>query len=72
MMNAKARELGLSESTTLFQNCSGLHHQYHYTTAYDMAVITAYAMKNTFCADVLTAIKYTPSDNFRPGEGCTF
>ena len=72
MMNAKARELGLSENTTLFQNCSGLHHQYHYSTAYDMAVITAYAMKNTFCANVLTALSYKPSENFRPGEGCTF
>ena len=72
MMNAKARELGLSEKTTLFQNCSGLHHQYHYSTAYDMAVITAYAMKNTFCANVLTALSYKPSENFRPGEGCTF
>lgn len=72
MMNAKARELGLSESTTLFQNCSGLHHQYHYSTAYDMAVITAYAMKNTFCANVLTALSYKPSSSFRPGDGCTF
>lgn len=72
MMNAKARELGLSEKTTLFQNCSGLHHQYHYSTAYDMAVITAYAMKNSFCADVLTAIKHYPVDPFRPGNGCVF
>ena len=72
MMNAKARELGLKESTTLFQNCSGLHHQYHYSTAYDMAVITAYAMKNTFCANVLTSLSYKPSEHFRPGEGCTF
>ena len=37
-----------------------------------MAVITAYAMKNTFCADVLTAISYRPSENFRPGERCVF
>lgn len=72
MMNAKARELGLSESTTLFQNCSGLHHQYHYSTSYDMAVIMAYAMKNTFCANVLTSLSYRPSNNFRPGEGCVF
>ncbi len=72
MMNAKARELGLSENTTLFQNCSGLHHQYHYSTAYDMAVITAYAMKNTFCANVLTSLSYKPGDTFRPGDGCTF
>ena len=78
MMNDKVRELGLLEGdpennpSTNFTNCSGLHEQYHYTTVYDMAVITAYAMKNTFCADVLTSIKYTPSENFRPGEGCTF
>ena len=72
MMNDKARELGLSEQTTLFQNCSGLHHQYHYSTAYDMAIITAYAMKNTFCANVLTTLKYYPSDVFRPDEGCVF
>ena len=72
MMNAKARELGLSEKTTLFQNCTGLHHQYHYSTAYDMAVITAYAMKNTFCANVLTSLSYKPGENFRPGETHTF
>lgn len=72
MMNKKAEELGLSTSTTLFQNCTGLHHQYHYTTCKDMATIMAYAMKNTFCAEVLTAKSYTPSKNFRPGDGCTF
>lgn len=72
MMNEKAVELGLSSSTTLFQNCTGLHHQYHYTTCKDMAVIMAYAMQNTFCAEVLTAKSYTPSKNFRPGDGCTF
>lgn len=78
LMNEKVKELGLLEGdgettpSTNFTNCSGLHEQYHFSTAYDMAVITAYAMKNTFCADVLTSIKYKPSDNFRPGEGCTF
>ena len=78
LMNKKVEELGLLEGdgentpSTNFTNCSGLHEQYHFSTAYDMAVITAYAMKNTFCAEVLTSIKYKPSDNFRPGEGCTF
>lgn len=78
MMNEKVKELGLLEDdsennpSTNFTNCSGLHEQYHYTTAYDMAVITAYAMKNSFCANVLTSLKYKPSSNFRPGEGCTF
>lgn len=72
LMNEKARDMGLSEKTTLFQNCSGLHHQYHFSTCHDMAVIMAYAMKNPFCAQVLTSLSYKPSDNFRPGEGCTF
>ncbi len=72
LMNAKAREMGLSEKTTLFQNCTGLHHQYHVSTCHDMAVIMAYAMKNPHCAKVLTSLKYDPSDNFRPGDGCTF
>ena len=78
MMNDKVRELGLLEGdpetnpSTNFTNCSGLHEQYHYTTAYDMAVIMSYAMKNTFCAEVLTSISYRPSENFRPGDGCIF
>lgn len=71
LMNRKAEELGIS-TTTLFQNCTGLHHQYHYSTCHDIATIMAYAMKNPFCANVLSSIKYKPSDNFRPGDGCTF
>lgn len=71
LMNDKAAELGIS-SSTLFQNCSGLHHQYQYTTVYDMSVIMSYAMKNPLCASVLTSLSYKPSENFRPGEGCTF
>lgn len=72
LMNEKAREMGLSDKTTLFQNCTGLHHEYHFSTCHDMAVIMAYAMKNPFCANILTSIKYNPSNNFRPGKGCTF
>lgn len=72
LMNEKARAMGLDENTTLFTNCTGLHHSLHYTTCRDMAIIMAYAMKNPFCANVLTSIKYKPSDNFRHGEGCTF
>lgn len=78
LMNAKVREMGLLDGdaennpSTLFQNSHGLHHQYHYSTCYDMASIMAYAMKNTFCANVLTSLKYKPSDNFRPNDGITF
>ena len=72
LMNEKAREMGLDEKTTLFQNCTGLHEQYHYSTCRDMAIIMAYAMKNPFCASVLTTLKYSPSGNFRPGNTYTF
>ena len=78
LMNDKVAELGLLEGdpenvpSTMFQNCTGLHHKYHQSTAYDMAVIMAYAMQNPLCANVLSSLSYKPSDNFRPGEGCTF
>ena len=71
LMNDKAAELGISE-TTLFQNCTGLHHKYHYSTCRDMAIMMAYAMQNPLCTSVLTTLKYKPGDSFRPGDGCTF
>ena len=78
LMNDKVKELGLLEGdpenvpSTMFQNCTGLHHAYHFSTPYDMSVIMAYAMQNPLCANVLSSLSYKPSDNFRPGEGCTF
>ena len=71
LMNEKAAELGIGE-TTLFQNCTGLHHKYHYSTCRDIAIMMAYAMQNPLCTSVITSLKYNPSDNFRPGDGCTF
>ena len=71
LMNEKAAELGIGD-TTLFQNCTGLHHKYHYSTCRDIAIMMAYAMQNPLCTSVLTSLKYNPSDNFRPGDGCTF
>lgn len=45
MMNEKARELGMNN--TIFSNPHGLDdHENHYSTAYDMALLTQYAMKN--------------------------
>lgn len=44
LMNAKAEELGLEN--THFVTPSGLDAQGHYTTAYDLAMLTSYAMKN--------------------------
>ena len=42
MMNEKAKEIGAVN--THFANANGLHNTDHYTTAYDMALITRYAL----------------------------
>lgn len=44
MMNAKAAKLGLT--STHFVTPSGLHDDDHYSTASDMALLAAYALKN--------------------------
>ncbi len=44
LMNARAKELGANN--TNFMNPHGLTHQQHYTTAYDLAIITRAAMHN--------------------------
>ncbi len=43
-MNELVKDLNLSDSH--FENPHGLHSDNHYTSAYDLAVITAYALKN--------------------------
>ena len=64
-MNEKARSLGLSN--TNFVNPNGLHDDAHYTTAHDLAIITAYALKNeTFRAIVSTQKRAIPMRN---GDG---
>ena len=53
LMNETAKELGLKN--TSFANAHGLDKEGHYTSAYDLAVITAKAMENqTFCEIVGT------------------
>lgn len=56
MMNKRAKSLGLSN--TNFENPHGLDSENHYTTAYDLAIITREAMKNdTFCEIISTRKK---------------
>ena len=43
MMNKKASELGLKD--THFVNCTGLHDENHYTSAYDLAMMAAYLIE---------------------------
>ena len=57
MMNSKAIELGCKN--THFTNPSGIQDENHYSTAYDLALIGRYAMKN----ETFRKIVSTPSYN---------
>ncbi len=50
-MNAKAKELGLSD--TVFKNPNGLFEEGHFTTASDLAELTRYAMKNELFREIV-------------------
>ena len=64
LMNKKCDSLGLT--STHFVTPHGLDNDEHYTTAYELAIITNYALKNqTFCNYVGTK-NYTVSINGRP------
>jgi D-alanyl-D-alanine carboxypeptidase (penicillin-binding protein 5/6) len=51
MMNAKANEIGALN--THFANPHGLDNPQHYTTAYDLALITSYALRNSKFAEIV-------------------
>lgn len=57
MMNARARELGCQN--THFVNANGLHNDDHYTTAYDMALISREAMKYSTFRTITATKTYT-------------
>lgn len=62
LMNEKAKALGLSD--THFENPHGLDSEEHYTTARDLALITAAALKSeTFKTIVSTYKKTIPQQN---------
>ena len=52
LMNEKVNELGLKQ--TKFQNPHGLSQNNHYTSAYDLAIITSYALKNEVFKDIVS------------------
>lgn len=51
VMTQKAREIGATN--TQFQNPHGLDAEGHYTTAYDLAIIASYALKNPAFAEIV-------------------
>jgi serine-type D-Ala-D-Ala carboxypeptidase (penicillin-binding protein 5/6) len=50
-MNQLAKKLGLKE--TNFANPHGLDHDQHYSSAHDMAILTAYALKNPIFKEIV-------------------
>ena len=57
MMNEKAQSLGLAD--TNFTNPHGLDDNNHYSTAYDMAVLTRYAMQNAAFKTIVSTHRRT-------------
>ncbi len=55
MMTKRAHELGAKQ--TQFKNPNGLDEEGHYTTAYDLALITKAALKNPHFAEIVSTSK---------------
>lgn len=56
LMNKKAAEIGMK--STSFVTASGLDDEEHYTTAYDMALLGSYAVKNTLFREICSTKSY--------------
>ncbi len=62
LMNERAAEIGCKN--THFVTPNGLHDEDHYTTAYDMALITKEALKNETFREIAGTLNYTvPATN---------
>ena len=57
LMNRKAKELGADN--THFENPNGLPHENHYSTAYDMALLTAHGLRNPAFANIVATKSYS-------------
>ena len=57
LMNEKAKEIGAEH--TSFANSNGLTADGHYTTAYDLALITRYAMQNNTFREIVSTWQTT-------------
>ena len=63
-MNAKAAALGMN--ATHYTNPHGLHEVNHYSTARDIATLTAYAMKDPVFRDIVACTEHTVVSDFWP------
>lgn len=60
MMNKKARELGAYD--TQFKSPHGLDMEGHYSTAYDLALITRYALENPVFSKIVSTVSINIKD----------
>jgi len=66
-LNLFLKQNGILE--TQFSNPHGLHHDDHWTTAYDMAQITRLALKHEIFRDVVKSARYLkPESNLQPAQ----
>lgn len=67
LMNEKAKEIGMNN--THFVTPSGLDEEEHYSTAYDMALLASYCIKNPCFKQICSTKRYTANlkspDNYR-------
>ena len=66
MMNQKAKELSLSN--TNFVTPHGLDSEEHYTTAYELALLSNYALNNKIFAQIVGTKNYTININGSPKQ----
>lgn len=62
LMNERAKEIGCIDSH--FMNTNGLHDENHYTSAYDLALISSHFFQN----EMLCKIGNTPRYHFEPSD----
>ena len=55
LMNQKAKEIGCTDSN--FVNANGEHNENHYSSAYDLAMITKYSMQNDTFRNLITKLE---------------
>lgn len=64
LMNNKAKELGLYN--TNFESPHGLDSENHYTTAYELAILSDYALKNSTFLNIVGTKQYSVTINGYP------
>ena len=65
LMNKKAKSLGCNDSN--FVNANGEHNENHYSSAYDLATIARYAMKNETFRNIVSKMECSLPDTDKWG-----